>query len=133
MHTLQLRIEAADRNRPGLVAVGLGQVAAAASVQLVVQQRQKGLRPAAEVKHAVRDAGRLAPDGDRDSALGFGGSSKESLPGRPPSGPNSSPATSTCDAPIPRRQSSAKIQRAESALSVSPISTCFASLVTFGV
>ena len=59
------------------------------------------------------------------------GSRNESLPGRAPIGPNSSPATRIWPGLIPRRQSSAKIQRAESALSVRPISTCFASLVTF--
>ena len=50
-----------------------------------------------------------------------------------PAGPNSSPAIRTRPAPIPRRHSSANAQRAASALSVSPISTCLASLVTRGV
>ena len=52
----------------------------------------------------------------------------ESLPGTPPSRPNSSPATRTSLGPTPWAQRSANAQRAASALSVSPISTYFASL-----
>ena len=58
--------------------------------------------------------------------------SRASLPVSPPSGPNSSPATRTAPGPSPQRASSRKTQRAESDLSVSPISTCLTSLVTRG-
>ena len=61
-----------------------------------------------------------------------GTSISESLPGIPPSAPNSSPANSTSSAAMPSRRSSRSTARAESALSVSPISTCLASLVIFG-
>ena len=46
--------------------------------------------------------------------------------------PNSSPPRSTACGPIPRRPSSRNSQRAESDLSVNPISTCLTSLVTRG-
>ena len=51
-------------------------------------------------------------------------------PARPPSGPSSSPTISTCSGATPRRHRCAKYQRAESDLSVRPISMCLASLVT---
>ena len=128
MDAFQLRIEAADRNRPGLVPVGLragrrGGVARAGPA--AIPERPPGRRRA-QARRAGTPVG-SRPTETADCALGFAGSRKESLPGSPPSGPNSSPATSTCAGPIPRRQSSAKIQRAESALSVRPISTCLAS------
>jgi len=57
-------------------------------------------------------------------------SNHESLPGRPPSGPSSSPAINTWFGAIPRRHSQCMIHRPESDLSVRLISTCLASLVT---
>jgi hypothetical protein len=56
----------------------------------------------------------------------------ESLPGSSPSEPNSSPAMRTRPAATPLRQSSEKSHCDPSTLSVRPISTCFASLVTRG-
>jgi site-specific DNA recombinase len=59
-------------------------------------------------------------------------SNHESLPGRPPSGPSSSPAINIWFGAILRRHSQCMIHRPESDLSVRPISTCLASLVTLG-
>ena len=61
-----------------------------------------------------------------------GTSISESLPGRPPIWPNSSPPSEDRARPMPRRASCSNNQRAESDLSVRPISTCLTSLVTRG-
>ncbi len=54
----------------------------------------------------------------------------ESLPASPPKLPNSSPATSTSCGPTPRAHRSSNTHCPECDLSVSPISTCFTSVVT---
>ena len=117
--SVQHRSDADDRQR-----------AAAAQLELSLEQPQERAGPPPS---ATTPAG--TPDGSTPTEATVAPaassiSSLESLPGRPPSGPSSSPTIRTCSGWMPRRHRCAKYQRAESDLSVRPISMCLASLVT---
>ena len=103
----------------------------AAVVELVLEQLQeaRGGPPPSAITSAGVPVG-SAPTETAVARSASGTSRSESLPGRPPSGPNSSPATSTSPGYPAAPELREEPARAESDLSVSPISTCFASLVT---
>ena len=124
-------VEAVDGQQPRRV-VDHGRDLAPAR-ELVREQRRERRRTARQADDALREALRFDPDrAHRGARAAWATSIIESLPVNPPSGPNSSPPISTRSADIPSARSSSRTARAESDLSVRPISTCFASLVTFG-
>ena len=85
-----------DHERPGRIAVDVRNVAAPAPLELVGQHVDETLRPAAERRSRRRECRSARRRPRRPSHGRFRATSRnESLPGRPPSGPNSSPATST--------------------------------------
>ena len=71
------------------------QLAAPAACELVLEHSRERFRSAAEPDHAGRNAAGLDADRYRRRALAVADQQPESLPGRPPSGPSSSPAINT--------------------------------------
>ena len=133
VHALQPRVDALDDERPVGVVVHLGHVAAAAPLELVREQLEEALRAAAELEHtpAGTPSARRRP--------------RQPSPWPPPGRAAASRCPAGRRAARTRRRRRARArrrfpcapaprtsQRAESALSVRPISTCLASLVTRG-
>ncbi|MEX2464619.1 MAG: hypothetical protein WD428_01965, partial [Gaiellaceae bacterium] len=64
MNALELWVEALDLERPGWIAVEVGDVATLAAEELVGQQLEEALRPAAERVDPAWRPGGLGSDGD---------------------------------------------------------------------
>ena len=132
VHALELGVDPVDRraSRPGRGRPrGRRRADAARADRRAARGSASGPPPSA-ITAAGAPVG-SAPTETASPAAASGTSRNESLPGSPPSGPNSSPATARARAD-PRAPQLREDQRAESALSVRPISTCLASLVTRG-
>ena len=95
---------------PG-VASDVRNVAAASAITLVRQQPAEAVGPAGKREYARRHAGRLRSDRHGGGPACLGHEQVGVAPASSPSAPNSSPATSTCPGPMPRRQRWSKTQR----------------------
>ncbi len=130
---LVLRVDAVDTHRPRGVRDARRQRAAHAGASCASSSCAKRAGPPPS---ASTPAGTPAGSGPTETTVALaacaGHAAASRCPGRPPSGPSSSPTISTCAGATPRSHWCAKYHRAESDLSVRPISTCLASLVTRG-
>ena len=129
MYTFELRVEPLCGRRPVGSASSSG-IPADPALELIFEQSHEARRPAAEGEDRLWRPCRLGTDRDRGRAADFG-HEQERITSRQPAERAKLVAGDEDQAAMPRPRRSSNTQCAASALSVSPISTCFASLVTF--